>query len=993
MVKGLITIATYSVFLTMGIQKHKTVNSVLTGVHEKSTSGRAILSNVSENLTDTTPKIASVGVVAGKEKAEGVTGKITGKIINAKTGEPISGANITLKNGGVTRNIRSDYNGVYSVGELPEGVYTLTVSHLSYGKKQLEDIKVIRKDVTTQDIVLEESKGKNLDEVVVSTKGAGRIKESVSALLIQQKNAASVSDGISAEAIKRTPDKTTSDIMKRVSGASIQEDKFVIIRGLNDRYNAAFINNAPLPSSESDRKAFSFDVFPANMLDNLIIVKTATPDMPGEFAGGLIFINTKDIPAKSFQSLSFGLGYNTMATFKERKYEQPGGLDWLGLDDGKRKLPSNIPSTNLKNLTTDEKGKLGQSLNNNWATNSGKAPMNYNMQYVKGWNIQRKEKDFLGVLLSATYNKTLNMTDGERKSFNGKNVSTNTYQSIFSEKIYSSQVLAGLMGNISLKLNENNKISFKNLVSVNSDDRIIDRVGDAENTGEFTTFSKVQWFTSNTILSSQLGGEHFWKQAKIKINWTGGYTSSDREIPNLRKTSSYYSNSDPSVVSQSVSTESSISNHESSGSIFTSTTKENIRSFGADFLRMFRIDNFNTIQLKAGAYIQGRSRDFSARYLSVIQLGSWSTFDNSLLTLPDNKVFAAENFGLQKSGKYGFGLSEDVNPDNAYTASSSLSAYYFMLDTRFLKFIRLNGGLRVEKFDQVLNSSSSSANTTITDNLPSANLIVSLNSKQNLRFSYSQTLNRPEYRELAPFIFYDNVTRLSINGNTKLDRVKIENYDCRYEFYPTGGQLLSLSLFQKNIPNPIEFVITPNSDAKYINAVGGKITGVEFECRANIGSTLKSSSSSFLSHTTLFGNAAIINSEVSFGKDSVIYGGKRSMQGQSPYIYNAGVTYQNPKGYSGTLQINYSAPRVYIGPGTDNAAIFENGRQVLDLQLAKTFEKQNIEVKLNVKDILAKDFLRFYDIDNDGKYDSNKDRVFSRASLGSVISASITYKF
>ena len=991
MFKFIFTTASSFVILTSSLQQSMARSPRLIATFKKSIT---INSNVDVRLPiDTTPKLTKKGSINNAARIGGTPGKISGKVINSKSGEPVYDATITIKSGNVTRVTKSDYNGIYTFNELPEGTYTISVSHLSFGAKTIEDVKIIKKDVTTQDIVLQESKGKNLEEVVVTTKGAGRIRESVASLLIQQKNAASVSDGISAEAIKRTPDKTTSDIMKRVSGASIQEDKFVIIRGLNDMYNAAFINYAPLPSSESDRKAFSFDVFPANMLDNLVIVKTATPDMNGEFAGGLIFINTKDIPAKNFQSISLGVGYNTMATFKDRKYEQPGGLDWIGLDDGKRKLSSNIPTTNLKNLTTEDKGTIGQSLNNNWATNSGKTPMNYNFQYVKGWNIQRKQKDFLGVLLSASYNKTFNTTDGFKKSFNGLTLLNNNYQSVFSEKIFSSQVLAGFMGNISLKLNENNKLSFKNLVSVNTDDRIIDRVGDAENTGEFTTNSKAQWFTSNTILSSQLGGEHFWKQPKIKINWTGGYTSSDRQIPNLRKTGSYYSNSDPSIVTQSVSTESSISNHESSGSIFTSTTKETIRSFGTDFLRMFKIDNFNSIQVKAGAYLQGRNRDFNARYLSVVQLGSWSTFDNSLLALPDDKVFAKQNFGVQTNGKYGFGLSEDINLDNTYSASSNLNAYYLMLDTRFLKFIRLNGGLRVEKFDQMLTSSTKSVNTTITDNLPSANLIISLNSKQNLRFSYSQTLNRPEYRELAPFIFYDYVTRLSINGTPELERVKIDNYDCRYEFYPSGGQLLSVSVFQKNIPNPIEFVIQGNSDAKYINAVGGKIGGIEFECRANIGSTIKASPSSFLSHTTLFGNAAIIGSEVSFGKDSLSYGGKRSMQGQSPYIYNAGLTYQDQKGYSGTLQINYSAPRIYIGGNNEVAPILENGRQVLDLQLAKTFEKQNIEVKLNVKDILAKDFLRFYDIDNNGKYDENKDRVFSQAKLGSVISASVTYKF
>src|SRR5690606_23150562 len=158
-----------------------------------------------------------------------------------------------------------------------------------------------------------------------------------------QKNSASVSDGISAEAIRRTPDKNTSDVLKRVSGASIQDNKFAIVRGLNERYNAAYLNGAPLPSSESDRKAFSFDIFPSNMLDNLVITKTARPDMPGEFAGGIIDISTKSIPEKNFISVSVQSSYNTLATFKTQYYYKGGKMDWLGLDDGRRALPSVVP--------------------------------------------------------------------------------------------------------------------------------------------------------------------------------------------------------------------------------------------------------------------------------------------------------------------------------------------------------------------------------------------------------------------------------------------------------------------------------------------------------------------------------------------------------------------------------------------------------------------------------------------------------------------------
>ncbi len=988
MIKHFINTATSIVILASSFQQAIARNCKLNETFSKHVT---IKSSLTEKLpTDTTPKLPKKVTLSNAAKVGSTTGKITGKIIYSKTGEPVYDATITIKSGNVTRITKSDYNGVYTVNELPEGTYTINVSHITYGNKKLEDVKIVSKDVTTQDIVLQESKGKNLEEVVVTTKGAGRIKESVSALLVQQKNAASVSDGISAEAIKRTPDKTTSDIMKRVSGASVQDDRFVVIRGLNDRYNAAFINGAPLPSSESDRKAFAFDVFPANMLDNLIIVKTATPDMNADFAGGTIYINTKDIPAKNFQSISIGAGYNTATTFKEFKSEKKGRWDWLGIDDGTKKLSSDLPSDNLNNYSSTDKARFGSLIKNNWKPITSKAPMNTSFQFVKGLNVQKHQKDFLGIIFAATYNKSQKFTDGSRIS---QDLVTN-----FSDKTYTTQVLAGLMGNVSLKLNENNKFSFKNLYSINSDYRVIDRVGTSQEQTDLTIMSKALWYTSNKIASSQLLGEHFWKQPKIKFNWTGGYTSIKREIPSLRRMLSNYDNTDPSQVYQNVNAPNSLSTYENSGTIFTSATNENIKSIGADALRKFSFDNYNSIQLKAGYYYQIRNRDFAIKNLTIYQQHSGSsndnTFDNSLTYLPEDSIFRAENFGKLSNGKNGFGLSEFYLPDNNYNAESKLNAYYFMLDARISKFIRINGGIRSEKFNQVLNSLSNSVNTTIIDNLPSANLIVSLNSKQNLRFSYSQTLNRPEYRELAPFIFYDYFTGISIFGNTKLERAKLDNYDFRYEFYPSGGQLISASFFYKKIPNSIEFVYTTvDKTATYINAVDGKISGLEFEIRANIGSTIKANPSNFLSHTTLFGNASFINSEVSFGKDSLVYGGKRNMQGQSPYIYNGGITYLDQNGYSATAQVNYAAPRVWIGGSSNNTSIVENGRAILDLQLAKTFEKRNIELKLNVSDILARRILRFYDIDNDGKYDESKDRIFSTAQPGRVISASITYKF
>ena len=958
---------------------------------------------------DTTPNKTIVTI----NRQYGVPGKLMGKVINAKTGDVLSGATVTIKGGATIKTMRTDYNGAFSFSNIPSGYYEVSCTFIGYATNKIDDVKVLKDDVTTQDITMKESKGKDLDDVVVKSSGSGSKKnaETVAALLTIQKNAASVSDGISAEAIKRTPDKNTSDILKRVSGATIQEDKFAIVRGLADRYNAAFVNGAPLPSTESDRKAFSFDIFPANMLDNLTIVKTATPDMPAEFAGGLIFINTKDVPAKEFQSVTFGLGYNTQATFKSRKYYKGGRFDFLGIDDGTRGLSANIPTTNIAGLTLKEKANLGKFIPNDWKILESKFSPNINFQYTRGINIQRKQKDFIGVLLAATYSRTNNTTTGDRRGvdFSRSDTISPIYTNLFSEDVYTTQYLAGLLGNVSIKVNSNNKLSLKNLISVNSDDRVITRGGNADaiGVGDYSV-QNVRWFTSNTIISSQFSGEHFLPKSKLKINWVASYSSVNRSIPSLRKTGQVYSTIDGSIK-QNIPNQAT--NPELNGSILYATTKENIKSFKTDLQRTFTFNNKFNIQLKAGAYIQGRQRDFNTRFLGIQQYTlAPGGFDASLLNLDEGKVFDPKNFGIQKNNKGGFYLNENFSKSNTYDASSALNAGYLMFDTRLFKFMRFIGGARIEQFNQKLNSFDEARNvpvnldTTYTDILPSLNYIISLNSKQNLRFCYSQTLNRPEYRELANFVFYDNATRLSVYGDPNIKRAKIENYDFRYEIYPTAGQLFSISAFYKKIENPTELAFDPNNEriASYRNATEAKVYGAELEARVSIGKIIKNTKSDFLKNLTVFGNLALIQSEVEFGKDSVLYGSKRWLQGQSPYQFNGGLIYQNENGFSSTLQVNKVGQRIFIAGNVNDVNVFENGRAVLDLQIAKIFEKQNLEFKLNIKDILAPEIIFFYDINNNNKFDkttkldgltTKEDTYFSRTQVGRVISASITYKF
>jgi outer membrane receptor for ferrienterochelin and colicin len=205
-------------------------------------------------------------------------------------------------------------------------------------------------------------------------------KDRMASVNIMVKNAIGVSTGMSADAIKQTPDKNTGEVLKRMSGATIQDNKYAIIRGLNDRYNNAMMNGSPLPSTEPERKTFAFDLIPSNMLDNIIILKSGTPDLPGDFAGGIIQLNTKDVPDTAFYQLAFSSSYNTLTTFKRMIDYKGGATDWTGFDNS-RQLPGDFPSaSDFTKFNTTQTIEEAKRFKNDYALTPHTADPNFGLQ-------------------------------------------------------------------------------------------------------------------------------------------------------------------------------------------------------------------------------------------------------------------------------------------------------------------------------------------------------------------------------------------------------------------------------------------------------------------------------------------------------------------------------------------------------------------------------------------------------------------------------------
>lgn len=946
-------------------------------------------------------------------------GSVRGTVVDAKNGTTLIGVNVVIKS--AKKGTITDGDGKFTIGGIPPGIYEIELTMMGYIPKNVSEVTIVANEVAELNVTLEEQKN-TLDEVVITKTRAKA--ESLKSLLTAQKNNASVSDGISAESIKKTPDRTTSDVLKRISGASVQDNKFVVIRGLNDRYNVAFLNGAPLPSSESDRKAFSFDIFPSSLLDNLIITKTATPDLPADFAGGVVQINTKAVPDKNFQTLSIGTGYNSITTFKEQRAYQGSSTDWIGYDNGVRAIPSSLPSTATFNtLSYQDKAQLAKTFEYDWSINNQKFAPNYSFQYTLGRSVKFGEKT-LGLIFSLSNNKSNTFASVKRYDYDNPDPTTTLLLTDFNDNNYTEQVMTAGLGNLSFKFNENHSLSFKNIYSINSTNLVVERSGqrDVNNTGFLQ--ADVRWFTSNKIYSGQFGGDHSFNNKKQKLSWNAFYSDIVRSIPNLRR--NIYSiadpnSTDPNLNSPRAEIAANNGGPDYGGGMFFSENNENIKGGKLDLINKFNLGKEVINEFKIGGLVQKRERDFFARQLQYNALNLGGTFDSNLLSLPNAQIFNVSNMGVLSPGVNGFTIADFTKFTDAYTAGSDLLATYAMLDNRY-KFLRLVWGVRYEQYTQRINARLTETEflaleDKIDNILPSVNLIISLNSKQNLRFSYSKTLNRPEFRELAPFGFYDFTNQFFTQGNPDLKTAEIKNFDIRYEVFPGKNQIFSISYFRKNFKNPIEIQQQVNNKTiTYVNANAATNSGIELEFRTVLSSILKFPSLPILDDITLFSNLAVIKSEVDITNlNTANIDTKRPLQGQSPYVINAGLQYLNSEnGWSISANLNRTGNRIAFTESEVRPAIWEKGRTFIDFQVSKTFNKK-MEVKLNVQNLLAQDLI-FYqnnyknsvrygtletfanqvftgDYHYQDGYNSKDDDVIWKTRFGQNISLTFTYNF
>ena len=894
---------------------------------------------------------------------------ISGKITDGSTGDIMRSVTVELltkDKQSTKKGAYSDVTGKYTIKKVQQGVYSLRFRYVGYETKLIENVEVpTGKNVTVNVTLSPETK--KAEEVVVTARAN---KESKEAILAQRKNSAQVSDGVGQEEIAKLPDGDAGQALKRITGVTVVGDKFVYVRGVSERYNNTTLNGAALTSTEPDKKAFAFDMFPSEFLQSANVIKSFTPDMPGNFAGGLVQLNTIDFPQGFAFKVGLSSAYNDNVSLKSGAFQtySGGATDWLASDDGTRALVSGMPSTSteLDNLirragnpeadngaAAREWIALGRSFNSGvWKQDAIAAPINTGTSISYSNLFDIADNDF-GIIASANYSNGYNINQIGRAGLSGAGNEQYNYAGSVSTR---SMGWGGLF-NMAYKLGGHSTLSFKNIYNQSADDEVVVLQGNDYNQDRERRFYSAQ-FVEKSLYSGQVAGQHN-LPGDILTEWNGGFSRSTRNEPDLRRLR-YSRQNDNELFSADVPSETAKGDGTVAGRFF-SDLIDNAYTAGLNITIPV-----STAKIKTGALLERRDREFGARSFTIIQ--SKSIFpdvdpEGINLTASPDKLFDSTNFRAN-----GLGIAEDSKKSDQYAADEQLNAGYAMVDMPFSigdENFRIITGVRVENNTQRLPAVYTGDNQLIsierntTDILPALNLIWKTSENTNVRVSGSQTLTRPNLREFAPFAFFDFQRQARVQGNTDLQRALIWNFDARYEYFPRPGEVLSVSTFYKSFQNAIEETILPSSGNpvfSFQNASGTALNyGIEFELRKQLGFIAED-----LENLGASVNVSLINSEVNVRQGNL--NDTRPMWGQSPYSINLGLFYQHPDiGTQVNVGYNRSGERI-IQVGLlgsydfANPHVYEQPRDVVDISLSQPIIA-GLEARLVVRDVLNQELI------------------------------------
>lgn len=873
--------------------------------------------------------------------------QIKGVVIDQKSKETLIGAVVTVD--GTNVKAITNIDGNFQIDGLDkEKKYTLYINYVGYKTQKIDGVQAKDAD---QVIALQPDE-QQLKEVTVT---AVERRNTDAAMIQVAKNSPVIVSNVSAQEISRTQDTNAGEVIRRVPGVSLIDDKFVMVRGLSQRYNNVWVNGGAVPSSEADSRAFSFDIIPSSQIDNLTIVKSPTAEYPADYSGGFIIVNTKEIPAENSFNIAVGGNWNTSSAFQNFSYSKGSGTDFLGFDNGLRSLNGGIHAALNPQLNANGKpvgdyatSLLGNGLNNDWLVKNRKplGDLKLAASLNQRWMLGGRT---LGMLAALNYTNEYRTYENMENNLYGIYDAANDKPNYLRHSVddqYNNNVRLGAMLNFTfLSKDGNHKYQLKNIFNQLATSRYTWRDGvsaqsNLERSAEY-------YYRSRTTYNGQLTGKHTF--TSDALDWSIGYAYANRHLPDRRR---YLIDDALESGVYALSTGNDISREWTQ-------LDEHILSLGVNDKHHFKFGNFEP-DLQVGAYGEYRTREYQTRNF----IYNWNVSDNNM---PSDFRHSDIPTLLSSEANMGYDklyLLEEKQMRNNYRGHNTLGAGYLALSLPFGK-LGIHAGVRFEHNDMKLISNSrdyekseSSRHYKTDDVFPSLNTTYKISDQHQVRLSYGRSINRPEFREVSSSVYYDFDLASNVQGNTELKNCYVDNLDLRYEWYPSRGELISLAVFYKHFDSPIEWTYTVAGGTdliySYKNAKSANNYGVELDIRKNLGFIgLKDFSWSF--------NGALIKSKVQFEK-----GAKeedRPMQGQSPYLINTGIFYKNaPLKMDIALLYNRIGKRI-IGVGRSEGSTgddsnsrvphsYEMPRNTIDFSLAKKFG-EHLELKLNVRDLLA----------------------------------------
>lgn len=923
----------------------------------------------------------------------GQTGTVKGKLIDKKDGEGIISVNVFIPGqGGITTNI----NGEFELKDVDKGKHTITFSSLGY-KTVTKDIVVVSGQVLNLGNVEMEFESKVIEGA--SVKGT-RITNTEQAVVFEIQNANQVVSGLSKEQISKSQDNTAAQVIQRVPGVTVVDNRFVMIRGLSERYNNVMINNVVAPSTEVDKRTFSFDLIGSGALDRMLIFKSGAAELPGDFAGGVIKLYTVEQIKNSYTTLKIGTGYRHHTTFQRYLQSNGSKTDVLGFDNGYRELPSSFPNTyDFQGLPRNavERMNAAHTLQNNYSLHEKMAGPDLQFGVEFGHKLKpfkNNPKAELVAINHIGYSRSYQMMQREfNRYFEWVDQSIPIIPRYnFVDDVYQLDHKVNVLSNWSLVINDRNKIKFKNIFNQIGENETIIRNGEdyIQRPNNYMR-NYLMGYRSRSVYTAQLEGTHV-PVDNHALTWVVGASILQEDEPDLRRFRTFIQKDSLGTGSNYQMQLPPSSNLFETGRYFGDLLETGLNA-GFDYKVQFS-EQKDGGHFNFGYYFDTRNRSFSSRYFSYLYPGFFDANEmENLRRLPLDQVFSNSSIRTRD----GFVLEEGTRPIDSYTASSLLHAGYAGMVIPISRF-KISTGFRLEYIVQKMNSRDDfkdiAVHNPVLSPLPFFNVNYQVNPKAMWRGGYSWTVNRPEFREFAPFLFYDYKYDVNRVGNPDLKTSNIHNFDMRYEYYPRGGETVSAGVFYKNFINPIEnrTIITSELPTfSYINADNAQNFGFEIEMRKSLHKQVENIHLSRLSFNL---NYSYILSRVDLGESAVAQERVRALQGQSPYIFNAVVGYNNdqgdnPNGYAITANYNIFGNRIFSVGDVLFPTIYELYRHSVDLTYNQKWG-QKWNIKLGVQDLLNFKYRFYEDSDRNEKITAD-DNPISTFRRGTMFNLSLSY--